>query len=359
MVCPACWLTAIGYFLLGLVGILWGADKVLDGIGDLSKKLKASPLILGVLIMGIDLEEFIASTIAASNGLPEIAIGNVIGNTIISLTFCFALPGIVVAINFKKIDVFYIWILELASIVLLIALLTPSIIGIIGLVALAIFVYYLFRSVDQLAKERNHRRSSESEKPHEEEKEHETEDITNEENEDETEEITDEENEDNDVVDDEIEPDESVKKIVILMIVGLVVLFIGSDFLIRGVKDLITLTGWGEGFFGLLIIAAATNIEEYFILIQSIRTKRVEIGVGAMIGKTLWNLCVTFGVSGLLMWTTGTPSTGLLQNSLLLSFIIIPIYLIIAKAKGQLGRSTAMILLVCFLLYIGFTFASI
>ena len=63
--------------------MVWGSDKILDELEEIGEATKPSPLILALIIMGVDLEEFIASLTGAIGGLPELAVRNVIGNNII------------------------------------------------------------------------------------------------------------------------------------------------------------------------------------------------------------------------------------------------------------------------------------
>ena len=59
--------------------MVWGSDKILDELEEIGEATKPSPLILALIIMGVDLEEFIASLTGAIGGLPELAVRNVIG----------------------------------------------------------------------------------------------------------------------------------------------------------------------------------------------------------------------------------------------------------------------------------------
>ena len=79
-------------FVAGYLVIFVAADKLIDNLCDAAKLWKISPFLIGLLIIGIDPEECIASIIAAIQDLPHIAIGNIIGNNIIAMTLCFSIP---------------------------------------------------------------------------------------------------------------------------------------------------------------------------------------------------------------------------------------------------------------------------
>ncbi|MHA1671459.1 MAG: hypothetical protein ACTSV5_12900 [Promethearchaeota archaeon] len=83
----------------------------LDNLKELCIILQLSPFVIGLLVLGIDPEELIVSIMAAVNGLPLIAIGNVMGNSIIALTLCFTLPALFQNIDLKSISNFYFIIL--------------------------------------------------------------------------------------------------------------------------------------------------------------------------------------------------------------------------------------------------------
>ena len=97
----------IPVFVLSYALIYFSADYFIDALKDLSRMMKVSPFLIGLLILGIDPEESIASVMAAINGLPYIAIGNVIGNSIISIAFCFSLPALFYKVKFDKISSYY------------------------------------------------------------------------------------------------------------------------------------------------------------------------------------------------------------------------------------------------------------
>jgi Ca2+/Na+ antiporter len=81
----------ISLFIGGYIIIYFAADLFLDNLKIICLIYNLSPLIIGMLILGIDPEESIASIISALNGLPYISMGNIIGNSIIALTLPFSI----------------------------------------------------------------------------------------------------------------------------------------------------------------------------------------------------------------------------------------------------------------------------
>ncbi len=87
------WINLI-FVVLGLAGIIFGGDFVVDGASFLAKKLGMSELLVGLTIVavGTSLPELVTSVVAARKGENDIAIGNAIGsclfNIVLILGFC-------------------------------------------------------------------------------------------------------------------------------------------------------------------------------------------------------------------------------------------------------------------------------
>ena len=83
------------YIFLGIALLSFGGDYLVKGSSSFAKKLKISPMIIGIVIIGLGTsvpEIFVASN-AVINNAPDIALGSIIGSNIanILLVFSFAL----------------------------------------------------------------------------------------------------------------------------------------------------------------------------------------------------------------------------------------------------------------------------
>ncbi len=338
------WLTIVIFGLsIGLIS--WGADKLIDVIEEISKYFHFASVPLAFLILGFDLEESTASWFASAANMPEIALGNVIGNSIISISLCFTLPALFFDISFAKISPRYFWYLFILGLFNAVGLIFPQYLWISGIGAVLVFINYgwwnfhlMGNQTLQTTKENSSQDSPEptSRQNPEQEPERET----------------------------EQEPQQHTGekfpwKDGILGIIGLAALLGGSELLILSVTDLILATGWSEAVFGVGVIAAATNIEEYFLLFRSIKKKVPEIGIAGLIGKVLWNLGVTYGISALIL--LGFPArevfsiTLMIQMGLLL-VIVIPYFTWMGVKRVKLTRKGAIVFLASFLAYLSILF---
>ncbi|MHA1795699.1 MAG: hypothetical protein DRO88_05520 [Promethearchaeia archaeon] len=332
-------IAAILVFILSILLISWGADKVIDVIKETSEKFKLSAVSIAFFVMGIDLEEAIASWSAAAANLPEIALGNVIGNSIISITFCFALPALFFTIVFHKISAKYFFFLILLGIINIGVLMWPSLWIFWAVLILVIYFFYIvwnFRAMN------NHSSVIIS-------------DETNEEHANNA--------EANNKGDKESEKNINWREIIIA-IVGFATLFLGSRMLVESVQSLLIMTNISEAFFGVGIIAASTNVEEYFLLFKSIKKKRVEIGIAGLLGKIMWNLGLNAGISIIILGLTNSSfavfdfSLKVLLNGLFLSIILLPLLAYVGIKQKKLSWKGGIVFLLGFIIYLGFLFLS-
>lgn len=300
---------AIFVFLGDLALISWGADKILDQIGFISKKMLWSPSVLAIILLGVDLEETAASISATINGFPEIAIGNVIGNSIITLCVCFALPGLFYVISFHEIKKAWLTFAFLFSLGILIAIVVPQLMLYISLLQLIGYLGFFLWNVKNLRSDPKSPRAKSTATLDQETK----------------------------------ESDFKLIYVVLLSILSIAALGFGAELLLRATEFILEYSHLSQAFMGLMIIAAATNIEEYFILFQSIKKKHPEIGLGALMGKLLWNLGLNYGISGIIIGSTAEFSTVMVYNGIILALVAIPYLIYVALRKKALTKGDALV----------------
>src|SRR5947207_10367416 len=80
--------------VVGTILLLYGADWFLDGVRDLSRALGISMTVLGIVLVGLEPEEMLASALASGRGVPELALGNVIGTNVTIVTCALGLSAL-------------------------------------------------------------------------------------------------------------------------------------------------------------------------------------------------------------------------------------------------------------------------
>ncbi|MBY9009150.1 MAG: hypothetical protein KGD74_04730 [Candidatus Lokiarchaeota archaeon] len=299
--------------------IFFAADIFLDNLKDICVIYNLSPFIIGMLVLGIDPEESIASIIAAINGLPYVSIGNVVGNSIIAMTLPFSLTLLIYTLKFESLPRFYLILLYILLINLLFSFVFNNFMFVSGLIALGVYIIYFLRNLRYYSQEKDRN----------------AEDIENHIDFNERESM-------------ELQTSSKVKKI-ILTTIGLVFIFIGGELLILSADQIIDILHIPEAFFGFVIIGFVTNVEELTLILKSIKKKVVDIGFGGIIGKLIWNLTITFGISGVIM--TNIPfKLILIWNWLILLLIIV--YFNLSSRREKLAKKDGLILLVIFIVFI-------
>ncbi len=302
-------LLLIGAYFL----IFFSIDVFLDNLKDLCTAYRLSAFIIGALVVGIgiDLEEFATSTIASANGLPYLAMGNILGNSIIALTLCFALPAIFYTLKFKPVSPFYFLILYASFFMIMLGFFLPFGLLIAGITTLVLYSIYLIRNL-KYSQEKDLEEMSKAE---------EEESLG------------------------EKKDEKSKRKMILLIAIGLIIIILAGELLVISAQEIIKLTGLSESFFGLVIIAFVNNVEELTLIIKAIKKRAVEVGLGGMLGKLIVNLTLIFGVSGVILLNISLiPS--LIWNSIILLVVLVIIHFIVRK--GSMNRKDGIILAAIF-----------
>jgi len=73
--------------LLGLLVLIWSADRFIGGATGVARHFGMSPMLIGILIVGFGTSapELVVSTIAALDGNPQLALGNAYGSNIANI----------------------------------------------------------------------------------------------------------------------------------------------------------------------------------------------------------------------------------------------------------------------------------
>jgi cation:H+ antiporter len=138
----------IGAFLLGVALVIGSAEKLVQGLVGVSLAFRVSTFILAVLLVGFDAENLAVGADAASRGLPGVALGTVIGSSMVAVAFAVGITALVVPIKVELSRKGVLLIGPLAVAAAWLLSLDGALSRIDGVVLLAVFaglVWYLFR----------------------------------------------------------------------------------------------------------------------------------------------------------------------------------------------------------------------
>jgi cation:H+ antiporter len=97
------------------------------------------------------------------------------------------------------------------------------------------------------------------------------------------------------------------------LILGLIALAFGSNFLVSGAVDLARLWGLSEALIGLTIVSIGTGTPELATALMAAYRKTADIAIGNAVGSNLFNIMFVVGLAGLVapMDATGINSSDL------------------------------------------------
>ena len=97
------WLAVIAV-LIGLAILVWSADIFIDGATTLANILGVPSFLIGVVILGLGTSapEMVVSVLAASEGSPELALGNAYGSNIMNIALVLGTTALISPIIIHK-----------------------------------------------------------------------------------------------------------------------------------------------------------------------------------------------------------------------------------------------------------------
>lgn len=140
---------------------------------------------------------------------------------------------------------------------------------------------------------------------------------------------------------------------VILIIIGFVLLIVGADVLVDGSSGIAKKFHIPEIIIGLTIVSIGTSMPELFVSITSALDGYSDMAIGNIIGSNLCNLLLILGLSATIKPVLFQKETRLYEIPMCLLVTIVLMYF--CNSQGGISRLEAVILLVLFCAFIGYT----
>lgn len=263
------------YLLVGISLLVWSADRFTDGAAAIAQNFGVSRLIVGLTIVAIGSSspEIFVSIMdsikpCAADDLncgPKLAIGNAIGSNIANVAMVLGITAIVRPLIVESGTLRReIPILFAVSVMALIFLWNQKLSHIEGIILLSSLVLYFIWLVRLGIKSRN-------------------------DNDPMLEEIV-----------DELPDSMSNGKAIFYVLMGLVLLVVSSNILIKGASGIASHFGVSETVIGLTIVALGTSLPELAASIAGVLKEEYEIAIGNVIGSNIFNLLAVLGIPALI-----------------------------------------------------------
>ena len=146
-----------------------------------------------------------------------------------------------------------------------------------------------------------------------------------------------------------------------LVLIGLVGLVLGGDFLVRGASRLASSFGVSTLVIGLTIVAFGTSAPELLVNVSAALRGNNGLALGNVVGSNIFNLLMVLSIPGII----SPPDIGpivftrdfmfMMAATLILA---VAIFVVIKQGKPALGRFTGILLLLVYVMYylvLGFT----
>ena len=308
------------FIIVGVVLVLWGADRLTEGSVAVAERMNIPQIVIGltVVAMGTSMPEFCVSLISALKGTPDLAVGNVVGSNIFNSLFIVGITAAIAPMAILRATVMKdIPFALVASVILLMMCLDGRIGRIDAAILFSLFMIFMFMTLKSAK-------------------------INKQELE-----------EENKLAEKALKsvPKMSPAMSVVWILAGLACLIGGSTLFVEGASKLATSLGVSEAVVGLTIVAGGTSLPELATSIVSARKGSSGIAIGNVLGSNVFNILAILGVTGLIcpMQLQGITDTDL--SMLVISMIMIWFF---SFTKYIIERWEGLILSATFIGYIAY-----
>lgn len=258
---------AVAFLIIGLVFLVWSADKLVFGAAALARNVGISPLVIGmtILAMGSSAPEMMVSATAALDGKTDTAVGNVLGSNIANIALILGITALIKPLSISSAVLRRELPLMIGVTILAGVLLWDSHLGFYeGVLLFVLFAAFILAML----------RISRNEKK----------------------------NGDAFIEEQESEVPEGVSngKAAMWVVIGLIVLPLAADVLVDNAVIIAQYFGMSDLVIGLTIIAVGTSLPELAASLAGVMKGEDDMAVGNIIGSNVFNILAVMGIPGIL-----------------------------------------------------------
>lgn len=309
--------------IIGFALLILGANYFVKGASNISMLLRVPPILVGLTIvsLGTSSPEATVSIIASLNGNDDVSLGNVLGsnmfNTLLTVGVTALIAPLVVKRQTLRKEIPFSILASLGLLLLMAdVFLKGSIVnvlnrsdGIILLLSLTVFLYYIFNVA------RKSRKTSEDKQPEMNKK------------------------------------DRSWLINGLFTVGGLVAIILGGNFVVTNSTEIALSLGLSEALVALTIVAVGTSLPELVTSAVATWRKETEIALGNIIGSNIFNILFVLGASA-------TISPIGVNSSLFTDIFILIVFTLIvlgfAFTRSTIGKREGIFLVLSYIAYMVF-----
>lgn len=248
--------------VIGFIILIKGADLFVDGASGIAGNFKVSKILIGLTIVafGTSAPEFAVSVKSLLINSGDMVLGNVIGSNILNILLILGLSALVHPLNVKNNTVkkeLPITLMITCAFAVLLSdnLFAGNIVnsfprgdGLVLILFFGVFMYYLISMMR------------------------------------------------NKIEDEEDTNLPSLKKSIVLTLLGLIGIVLGSNFVVDSASELAKIIGISERMISLTIVALGTSLPELVTSVTATKKGEYDIAIGNVVGSNIFNVGVVIGI---------------------------------------------------------------
>jgi len=309
--------------LAGLVLLVYGADRFVEGAASIARYLGMPPLLIGLTIVGIatSAPEILVGVVAALEGKTEIAIGNAIGSNIANIGLVLGFTVMLLPVTVKSPTLKREFIIMLFAIMWAYGWLwdgnlshSDAVFLLVGLTAAILSVIVLSRKSARTDRLRNEFEIEIPERP-------------------------------------------NVGRSIFWFLLGLAFLLGGAYLLVECAVIVAKHFGLSDLVIGLTIIAIGTSLPELAASIAAVKKDEADIAIGNVIGSNMFNMLAVIGIPGMIHATDFDSIVLHRDFPVMIGMTLLMGYMVFIRGAGKFDRAEGTALLVCFIAYQSWLFS--
>lgn len=310
-------LIIFGFFLL-----IKGADILVDGSSNIAKKFHIPEIVIGLTIVaiGTSMPELMVSLNASIKGLSDISVGNVIGSNLANLLLILGVTSIIKPLVFKRETKLIESPFTLFITILFFIFDNYSIFGDINVISrgegiVLLFLCVLFIIYNLIMAKKGNEFDREKVKINKKE-----------------------------------EKKINILKSLIMIIIGIIGLKFGGDFVVENVRELAISFGISEKLVSLTIVAFSTSLPELITSITATKKGEEDMAIGNIIGSQILNILLIIGISSVISPIAYSISYNMDLYILISASILFVLYPFIGK-KDTMTRYNGILFVIIYVIY--------
>lgn len=241
----------------GIALLYYGSNILVDGAKNVAIRLGITPFVIGLTVLAFGSSAPEAITSIVSRDSPGLIIGNVVGSNIVNIAVCIGLAAIIcpMCCSFKENKVEFTAMILSALMILLFAVGSIQFYeGVVLIISLLLFLLIVYRVKCKTP--------------------YKGEEIDG--------------------------GDEPMWKCILLILLGLVMLYFGSEWFVDGSREIAEMMGVPDLIIGLFLVAIGTSLPELCISTMAAIRHENDLAVSNIVGSNIFNAFFVLGIGSVL-----------------------------------------------------------